>query len=446
MCVAVVVKSKETIPAKYLQAMAEHNPDGGGIAWIDGDQVQYRKGLTWEQINAVQDLLPRPFLMHFRIATRGGKIPELTHPFPVGFQAFSEDLVGMAPSVIIHNGTWSDYRKYVPKGINENLVSDTQTAAYVASWNESILDEVKWSNALMIAKSENGKPRIRLRGNWDEFEGNLYSNFHWRMELNHDDWSEYFNRKYGPGSAVIPSRTKTQPIQARKKGEPKSYQQAQAKLTSKRAAKRAAKAAKRAAERLARQSKTVAGNSFGKYKQTSPRSAYDAALSNYNSARGGTVHKNPEKENQQLAWGDRASNHNRAPGDSKGEDSWHDTWESERLFTDDQLKGTPGNRPVVALPQLTSEKYIPCPDCGEDIKTIPCECGMDGTVINMADIPDVEDLNAEGLDEDDYYNDIWDKEGDTSEVEHNPDLCLSGDSPEDWNKVDAWIRAQGIKI
>ena len=118
MCVAVIVQSDKRIPKTYLEAMHEANSDGGGVAWQQDGVVYFRKGLTWQEIDELQDKLPKPFLMHFRIATKGDKIPELTHPFPIGPQAFSETLSGFSEmGVLIHNGTWSDYKKYVPGGL-----------------------------------------------------------------------------------------------------------------------------------------------------------------------------------------------------------------------------------------------------------------------------------------------------------------------------------------
>ncbi len=200
MCVAVVVESNTNLSDADLQSMARHNPDGGGVAWVSGSVVHFRKGLTWEDVAKLQAKLPRPFLLHFLIATRGGKAPELTHPFPVGLQAFDEELTGFSKAVIIHNGTWSEFNRYVPKGVDWNAVSDTQVAAYVAGWDESILDEVRWSNAIMRA-TDDGKADVTLRGDWTEHDGNLFSNLHWRNTYSwqggraattvYQDWDEW---------------------------------------------------------------------------------------------------------------------------------------------------------------------------------------------------------------------------------------------------------------
>lgn len=257
MCVAVVVDSKDRIPKKNLEAMHDANPHGAGIAWCDGLKINYRKGLTWQDINKLQDKLPRPFFMHFRIATFGAKVPELTHPFPLGYQAFDNELIGSADGVLMHNGSWSKYRDNIPKGpeirqrfgkdINPNDVSDTQVAAFWAKWYEhEFLKEVSWSTAVMRATDKPGRVDITLRGRWFNFDGNQYSNEHWKRELtkttvyyhqNKENWTGWrsYNSYKGdtehkapaasPASLVstpAAARAKTQPITpitTRKKGE-----------------------------------------------------------------------------------------------------------------------------------------------------------------------------------------------------------------------------------
>lgn len=403
MCVAVVVESKKRIPRKHLEAMHESNPDGAGLAWIDGNQIQYRKGLTWQQIDALQDKIPRPFFMHFRIATKGAKIPELTHPFPLGMQAFSDDLVGSAHAVLMHNGTWHDYRKWVPNGINEYLVSDTQVAAYACEENDEILDSIAWATATMHAKGD-GKADMCLRGRWSEYEGNHYSNMYWKSSLDRPvytgptNWEEYYKRY--PRAVPEP----------RKKG--LSHQE----------------------NHLPKKGK---GRGKRKQRDTQPLGVptpYEKAVTNYNRL------STDEKTNAQ-AWG----------GD-KGEPVG---WDGEPLdFT---------------------KKSVKCDDCGEEITQIPCACQElheqcdlcmsvdtehitgDHWACNSCDssfyIPrtradalvELEVLTEEQLDALDALEAEGHEALDMFEG-NDSDLVLSGDRPEDWKKVDDYIRAQGIKI
>ena len=224
MCIAAVIKG--TITPDQIKKMADHNPDGGGVAWINSPGlIAYRKGLTADEVIAIVEKLPRPFLLHFRIATRGGKRPELTHPFPIGWDSFSDDLVGFSDrGVLIHNGSSSAFDHLLPKGIAMATASDTQIAAYAAGFDESVLDRLTWSNALL---RPNGS--ICARGCWTIEDGNHYSNMHWKTRVyvspysgstgrgweawDADDWQNWRKGDVpatrsvysGPGSRYVPS-------------------------------------------------------------------------------------------------------------------------------------------------------------------------------------------------------------------------------------------------
>jgi predicted glutamine amidotransferase len=180
MCVAVVVLTDEGPTDREMRQMYVQNDDGCGLSWRVGQELFYVKGLdVKEAIEVLQDA-PRPTLLHFRYATHGGKAKHLTHPFPLGEEALlSTELQGLAPAVMMHNGTWSDYRKYLPEGLDAKTVSDTAVAAYVAEEHEAILDEVSWATAVARVTPE-GKVQVRLRGRWSWHQGNLYSNLYWK--------------------------------------------------------------------------------------------------------------------------------------------------------------------------------------------------------------------------------------------------------------------------
>jgi hypothetical protein len=428
MCVACIIQAPENLPEKYIKAMAEHNPDGGGLAWIADGVLHYHKGLKWEEVYEMHKTLPRPFLMHFRIATKGGKIPELTHPFPIGMQAFTEDLKGIAErGVIIHNGTWHNFDKYVPHGIDKSKVSDTQIAAFVAETNEDILDQVNWSNAIMYP---NGK--IWYRGNWDKFENNLYSNLLWKWRATttytprsySQDWDGdemgawgnfYGNRSTALGRTTTPilshqqnrtqenGRTVNHQTQYSKSGGVPKGQGVNTPQSNGKTIKENREAKK--GKRLPGPNSDVAQNqnaragslgpSSDKISKLSSERAYDRAVRNYESSK--TWSKMKEKD-----WEDYFENHSRYESiedylDKKygkadknitdmvcGEDGvWHpESWKGERLFQPEELM-KPSERPTIPDLPVTKglEKYlgpfVPCPDCGQDIKKIPCECGMD---------------------------------------------------------------------
>jgi hypothetical protein len=94
-----------------VDAMFEANDQGAGIAWREGKEVVWKKGL---KLGEIQDLIantPMPFCAHFRIASMGGPIPQLTHPFPVSGDV-SLELEGRTKgNVVFHNGHWSEWKK-----------------------------------------------------------------------------------------------------------------------------------------------------------------------------------------------------------------------------------------------------------------------------------------------------------------------------------------------
>lgn len=95
-----------------VKAGWEANDHGGGIAWReegDDQHVYFSKGLTLEEMIIHCAEKPLPYIAHFRIASCGGRSPELTHPFPITPEV-SLDLEGRAPAVLFHNGHWGNWK------------------------------------------------------------------------------------------------------------------------------------------------------------------------------------------------------------------------------------------------------------------------------------------------------------------------------------------------
>lgn len=192
MCVAIVVE--ESISLATLLACENANPHGAGVAWGYGDRVRYRKGLEAMDIWRMLDALPRPFLLHFRWATHGPRVPHLAHPFPLGDRALiSRATEGVAEGVLIHNGVWNDYKRWVPDWVTAENWSDTAVAAYVAgNVGEEILDHVGWSTATARAAGD-GRLDVTMRGRWmSHSDGNHYSNLSWlpRPRPTYQEWRD----------------------------------------------------------------------------------------------------------------------------------------------------------------------------------------------------------------------------------------------------------------
>lgn len=194
MCVAAVIK--RAVPLSDLQNMEIDNPHGAGVAWAQDGEIQFRRGLTAAQIFDMQTRgeMTYPYLLHFRWATHGPRVPELTHPFPTGIRAFGTELVGAAPQVMIHNGVWSEYTKWVPyiDDVPSEVIasgSDTSVAAYFIPHFPDLAETIPW--AVAVAEiDDRGDLQITQYGRgWSDYEGNQYSNLSWQSTQ--DFWSKY---------------------------------------------------------------------------------------------------------------------------------------------------------------------------------------------------------------------------------------------------------------
>lgn len=98
------------------------NPDGAGIAWIEGGKVQISKGFTDSDCmyELIKDIpAESPLMLHMRIATSGGISVATCHPYPI-----CDTLEYLhAPDVecgaaIAHNGV-------IPGMVTSDGISDT---------------------------------------------------------------------------------------------------------------------------------------------------------------------------------------------------------------------------------------------------------------------------------------------------------------------------------
>jgi predicted glutamine amidotransferase len=182
MCIAAIISVP--LSADDLKLMDESNPHGGGVAWVDCGELRFRRGLGPGEIHAMQESgeLTLPYLLHFRWATQGDRVPELTHPFPIGLRAMFGELEGTAESVLIHNGTWSMQDRWlralesVPSDVIESA-SDTAIIAWLLQDNPHLINQVRWATAIGTVRA--GVLHVETTGTWTEHEGNQYSNLHW---------------------------------------------------------------------------------------------------------------------------------------------------------------------------------------------------------------------------------------------------------------------------
>ena len=119
MCLLIV--SYKTFPDRdLLQAGEKGNPDGAGIAWIDNGKVKWKKGLRARDLEEIGLTTNPPWLIHFRKATVGKNIPQLTHPFVFDLSASTELEGETEAGVLAHNGNWLFWHEKIMDLVNEN--------------------------------------------------------------------------------------------------------------------------------------------------------------------------------------------------------------------------------------------------------------------------------------------------------------------------------------
>jgi predicted glutamine amidotransferase len=137
MCIAIVCDSgKPTL--EQLKNSEITNHDGGGIAWVEGGKVHWKKNISAQEIYQISQAKDLPQLIHFRLASVGGINPYLCHPFPVTITADPE-LEGEADAVLIHNGGYTNWNKMlmdlitIHKIVPRGPISDTRVMAMFAA-------------------------------------------------------------------------------------------------------------------------------------------------------------------------------------------------------------------------------------------------------------------------------------------------------------------------
>lgn len=227
MCVIIVSPNGEKPSHETLVKCHTANPDGIGIAWIQGRSVHYIKGLqTVEQLEtALLPLQDATFVVHFRLATVGGKDPRLSHPFPIARDS-PLALTGKAKRVLFHNGhlgTWTEEILKVlaayPVTLPYGLWSDSRALA----WCAAVVGD-HW-----LAHSTHEKLCVLSTRNYQlfgEFEkdaetGLLFSNMYWKWDLyttaswwkssqySDEDWGDYeYRADQGRAHRSMPQHTR----------------------------------------------------------------------------------------------------------------------------------------------------------------------------------------------------------------------------------------------
>ena len=178
MCLAIYSPANtEFVSDDVIRTAWKANPDGAGLALDAGEHVSIVKGIMeldqlLNYVNKFRTLLnQRPVLLHLRFTTSGGTRPEMTHPFPVtGCNETLKKCYVKTDKALVHNGV-----------LFQPMTSDYSDTAIFTRWLHRF-DPMK-KRILQVLKDDRlaimvpGK--VQLLGDWNEDEGNFYSNHYW---------------------------------------------------------------------------------------------------------------------------------------------------------------------------------------------------------------------------------------------------------------------------
>lgn len=183
-----------------LEEAETWNGDGGGMAWVENGKVHWEKGIkAGRMMDIIEERnIQTPIVIHFRIATVGGNIPELTHPFPID-SAVSLAQRGVTDQVLFHNGHWNEWRDTCLKTMirhkvdfPRNLWSDSRAMAWLASiYGKGILNLV--TNSKVAVLTPNGIERYS--DGWTTVDNALCSNDTFQRTY-YNGVQTYNNNKY----------------------------------------------------------------------------------------------------------------------------------------------------------------------------------------------------------------------------------------------------------
>lgn len=206
MCLIII--SEEKFPSQELfEAANEANDDGIGIAWREGNEVLWDKGIDLDELKYYQFWTKPPWVFHFRVRTHGPIGSALCHPFSIDKRA-STDQFGKAEAVLFHNGVYTEalkmmdsFKQQKPKGV----WSDTRAMAWLASLprsKEAVFEFFENSRQKLVYFS--GSELKVFGGGWSQYEGHTVSNrlFLWRTGEWDDQCYEYRGYGIGPKSNI----------------------------------------------------------------------------------------------------------------------------------------------------------------------------------------------------------------------------------------------------
>jgi hypothetical protein len=183
MCVVLICPPEVRPSPETLELCAKKNPHGAGIAWRSNGTVEWLKTNDVEEIHRLAQRLKGEIVIHFRIATVGGKCSDLRHPFPITRTAGLASS-GRAGAVLFQNGTWKNWNEAVQRAWEKGQsppvgpMSDTRAAAWLCLFHgHKFLSKCGQSRWVYFSASET----VRY-GEWKEIGGIYFSNFEWLQQ------------------------------------------------------------------------------------------------------------------------------------------------------------------------------------------------------------------------------------------------------------------------
>lgn len=208
MCIIASSEIGMTLPStETIKTMWRCNSDGAGFMYNKDNKVIIKKGFmtldafnkALEELKKEIDTVNSTVIMHFRIGTHGGNIPENTHPFPVTcMEPLLKKLtvntdIGMAHNGIINTvqprNNISDTMEYVLEFLSEFKYIDKNFYTK-RLWQKVIENTINGSRMCFL----DGSGSVTYIGNWhtDETTGVKYSNTGYQRSY----WQDNYISKY----------------------------------------------------------------------------------------------------------------------------------------------------------------------------------------------------------------------------------------------------------
>jgi len=174
MCIAILNKS-EKLPLSSFKESLKSNPDGFGMAWIEGGKIQTWKSLSqsakklYTEYCKAFERTDKPIILHFRISTCGLIDLDNSHPFYINRNL-----------IFAHNGIIRGYGKGTENDTRhfsrEILEKITEKDLFHNPAIQSLIEErIGYSKLIFLNAMGETKIYGENLGHWAK-DGNWYSN------------------------------------------------------------------------------------------------------------------------------------------------------------------------------------------------------------------------------------------------------------------------------